>query len=195
MTQEVEPTGFTMLGKDRFRVVGIVLASAYVLFALLLATAIVSSLSEVEPSTLLVFSALFVCFLFSAIGVFRNRPWGFVLMTLAPAGAIFVALFRLIQVYSVSGAFDTGSALLILPINCPFLVASLYLSLRRMRATHRETPPKAPGSVKKQETQVDVRYVEYLATLEEMKTAGRITEETYRKLKDEYWKRFAERDT
>jgi hypothetical protein len=64
-----------------------------------------------------------------------------------------------------------------------------------MRATHRETPPKAPGSVKKQETQVDVRYVEYLATLEEMKTAGRISEKTYMRLKDEYCKKISERNT
>lgn len=36
----------------------------------------------------------------------------------------------------------------------------------------------------------DMRYVEYLAKLEELKTRGQISEETHLKLKDEYWKRF-----
>jgi hypothetical protein len=106
------------------------------------------------------------------------------------AAAIFIALFRLVQVYSASRAIDIGAALFILPINLAFLVASLYPSLRRMRATHRETPPKAPGSVKNHEVRVDVRYVEYLAKLEELKTRGEISEETYGRLKDEYWKKF-----
>lgn len=109
----------------------------------------------------------------------------------APAAAIFLALFRLAQVYSVSRAIDIGAALFILPINLAFLVASLYLSLRRMRATHRETSPKAPGSFKNRKVRVDALYVEYLAKLEELKTRGEISGETYRRLKDEYWKKFA----
>ena len=168
-----------------------VLAGAYVLYALFLATTMTSCL----PDCLLPFTSLIICYLFSALGVLRNKLWGYVLLTLTPAGAVLIALFRLVQVYSSSAAIDIGAALFIMPVNVVFLVASLYPSSGKMRATHSETHPKAPGAVKKQETQVDARYVEYLATLEEMKTAGRITEETYRKLKDEYWKRFAERDT
>jgi len=39
------------------------------------------------------------------------------------------------------------------------------------------------------------RYVEYLAKLEELRTRGEISEKTYRKLKDEYWKKIPERNT
>jgi len=38
----------------------------------------------------------------------------------------------------------------------------------------------------------DTRYVEYLARLEELRTRGEISEQTYQKLKDEYWKRIGE---
>ena len=181
MAQEVEPTGVTVLGRDRYRVVEIILASAYILYALFLATDITNCL----PDCLLPFAILVICYLSAALGVLRNRLWGFVLLLIAPAAAVFVALFRLVQVYSVSGAIDIGAALFILPINLAFLVASLYPSLRRMRATHRETPPKAPGSVKNHEVRVDVRYVEYLAKLEELKTRRGMAEKTYLKLKRE----------
>lgn len=36
----------------------------------------------------------------------------------------------------------------------------------------------------------DSRYVEYLAKLEDLRTRGEISEETYLKLKDEYWEKF-----
>lgn len=187
MAQEVEPSGLTVLGKDRYRVVEIVLASAYVLFALFLA----ANMTNCLPDCLLPFAILVICYLSSALGVLRSRSWGFVLLLIAPAAAVFVALLRLVQVYSVSRAIDIGAALFILPINVAFLVTSLYLSLRRMRVTNRETPPKAPGSVKNHEVRVDARYVEYLAKLEELKTRGEISGETYSRLKVEYWKKFA----
>ena len=39
------------------------------------------------------------------------------------------------------------------------------------------------------------RYVEYVARLEELKARGEISEETYVKLKEEYWKKITERNT
>jgi hypothetical protein len=141
------------------------------------------------PDCLLSFASLVICYLSSALGVLRNRLWGFVLLLIAPAAAVFVALLRLVQAYSVSGAIDIGAALFILPINVAFLVAPLYLCRRRMRATHRETPPKTPGSAKNHEVRVEARYVEYLAKLEELKIRGEISEETYLKLRKEYWEK------
>lgn len=108
---------------------------------------------------------------------------------IAPAAAVFVALFRLVQVYSVSGTIDIGAALFILPVNVAFIVASSYISLRRMRATHRETPPKAPSSVKNHEVRVGARYVEYLARLERLKSEGFINERVYQRLRSEYQKK------
>jgi len=70
MAQELEPTGLTVLGKDRYRFVEIVLASAYVLYALFLAANMTSCL----PDCLLVFASLVICYLSSALGVLRNRP-------------------------------------------------------------------------------------------------------------------------
>ena len=119
-----------------------VLAGAYVLYALFLATTMTSCL----PDCLLPFTSLIICYLFSALGVLRNKLWGYVLLTLTPAGAVLIALFRLVQVYSSSAAIDIGAALFILPVNVVFLVASLYPSSGKMRATHSETHPKASGT-------------------------------------------------
>jgi len=51
--------------------------------------------------------------------------------------------------------------------------------------------PSPPANVPALQAQAqDPRYLEYLAKLEQLKTRGGISEETYLKLKDDYWKRF-----
>jgi hypothetical protein len=44
--------------------------------------------------------------------------------------------------------------------------------------------------LRKKPTRQENRYIRYVAKLEELRTRGDISEETYLKLKDEYWRKF-----
>ena len=85
------------------------------------------------------------------------------------------------------------------------IVVALGLLARRRRGpspTQTYKPPaaplgppskpqqSAPANVPALQTQAqDTRYVEYLAKLEELKTRGEISGETYQRLKDDYWEK------
>jgi len=80
-------------------------------------------------------------------------------------------------------------------------VLAMLLLTRRKKPAPRSAPkPVVPISSRTasplkpvpQVQEEDPRYVEYLARLEELRTRGEISEQTYQKLKDEYWKRIGE---
>ncbi len=89
--------------------------------------------SDIPFATNILFLIIALLYLSASFGVFTNRLWGFSLSIILPIIVIFIALFRIFEVFYQSRALDEGAFIFFLLFNILILTFSLHVSSKSYR--------------------------------------------------------------